>query len=297
MLVDLIGSCRAFVGVSETGSFTAGAAVAGIPQPVASRRIAALERHLGERLFDRATRRAQLTPFGRDVLPSARRLVRLADAMEHDAKRAKLRPLRLAVPDTCTTRDLAELDAEARTLGVFLEFRPAPPGERAELVRTHEVRAAVVAVPTGDAVWTVPLGVAGTERRPLPPVVHLETLRAGRGAKADRRRVWIQPEDDVPAIRDRVFRVRDAVGLQPAQVAVADSLTAAAATVYSSADVLVCSAAQAAELGLGWRPIGELDLARGFDVAAALGEDAQHLRTRLRAGLARCLGATDEEDG
>jgi len=67
--MDLIGGCRAFVCVSETGSFTEGAAVAGIPQPVASRRIAALERHLGERLFDRSTRRARLTPFGRDMLP------------------------------------------------------------------------------------------------------------------------------------------------------------------------------------------------------------------------------------
>ncbi|WP_326834641.1 LysR family transcriptional regulator [Amycolatopsis rhabdoformis] len=296
MVVDLIGSCRAFVGVSETGSFTAGAAVAGIPQPVASRRIAALERHLGERLFDRATRRAQLTPFGRDMLPSARRLVHLADAMEHDAKRAKLRPLRLAVPDTCSTRDLAELDAEARTLGIFLEFRPAPPGERAELVRTQDVRAALVAVPAAEAVWTVPLGVAATERRPLPPVVHLETLRPGRAAGAERRRVWIQPEDDVPHLRDRVFRVRDAVGLQPAQVAVADSLTAAAAGVYASADLLLCSPAQATELGLGWRPLGDAELTRGFDVAAALGEDAQHLRTRLRAAIARCLGAPDQEN-
>ncbi|MFD1049915.1 LysR family transcriptional regulator, partial [Kibdelosporangium lantanae] len=34
MVVDLIGCCRAFVGVSETGGFTAGAAAARIPQPV-----------------------------------------------------------------------------------------------------------------------------------------------------------------------------------------------------------------------------------------------------------------------
>lgn len=140
--VDLVGGCRAFVSVAETGSFTAGAAVAHIPQPVASRRIAALERHFGERLFDRTTRRARLTPFGRDMLPSAKRLVQLADAMEHDAKRARLRPLRVAVPDTCGVRELAELAAEARALELYLEFRAAPPGERAELVRTSEVRAA-----------------------------------------------------------------------------------------------------------------------------------------------------------
>ncbi|MGW3965183.1 LysR family transcriptional regulator [Amycolatopsis sp. NPDC005003] len=287
--MDLVGGCRAFVSVSETGSFTAGAALARIPQPVASRRIAALERHFGERLFDRSTRRVKLTPFGRDVLPSARRLVQLAEAMEHDAKRARLRPVRVAVPATCGVRELAGLAAEARALEVHLEFRPAGPGERAELVRTGEVRAALTAVPAEEAVWSVPLGVAGGA--PLPGrVVHLETLRAGRSPGA-RRRVWIQPEDDVPHVRDRVLRVRDAVGLPPAQVAVADSLTSAAAEVFASADLLLCSVAQAGELGLSWRPIGELDLARGFAVAAALAEDADRLRATLHAPVGRCLGA------
>jgi DNA-binding transcriptional LysR family regulator len=289
--VDLVGGCRAFVSVSEAGSFTAGAAVARIPQPVASRRIAALERHLGERLFDRSARRATLTPFGRDMLPSAKRLVQLAEAVEHDAKRARLRPMPVAVPDTCPVRDLAGLAAEARALEVHLEFRVAAPGERADLVRTREVRAALVAVPAEEGTWAVPLGLAGVAR-PRARVVHLETLRAGRSGGGPRRRVWLQPEDDVPHVRDRVLRVRDAVGLRPAQVTVAGSLTSAAAGVYGSADLLLCSAAQAAELGLQWRPIGELALARGFDVTAALGADADRLRTTLGAAVGRCLGAT-----
>ncbi|MCR6482010.1 LysR family transcriptional regulator [Amycolatopsis sp. OK19-0408] len=286
--VDLVGGCRAFVSVSEAGSFTAGAAVAHIPQPVASRRIAALEQHFGARLFDRSTRRARLTPFGRDVLPSARRLVQLADALEHDAKHARQRPMRVAVPDTCGVRDLAELAAEAGALEVHLEFRAAAPGERAELVRTNEVRAALTAVPAEEGVWSVPLGLAGIA---APPgrVVHLETLRAGRGA-GPRRRVWLQPEDDVPHVRDRVLRVRDAVGLRPAQVGVAESLTSAVAAVFGSSDLLLCSAAQAADLGLHWRPVGELDLARGYAVAATVGEDADRLRTALSAAVARCLG-------
>ncbi|MDT7805445.1 MAG: hypothetical protein QOI78_8878 [Actinomycetota bacterium] len=288
--MDLVGGCRAFVSVSEAGSFTAGAALARIPQPVASRRIAALERHLGERLFDRSSRRATLTPFGRDMLPSAKRLVRLAEAMEHDARRARLRPMRVAVPDTCGVRDLAELAAEARDLEVHLEFRAAAPGERAELVRTQEVRAALVALPAEEGAWTVPLGLAGVAV-PRAKVVHLETLRAGR-AGGTRRRVWLQPEDDVPHVRDRVLRLRDAVGLQPAQVTVASALTSAAAGVFGSADLLLCSAAQAADLGLQWRPIGEIDLARGYDVHAALGADADRLRTALWEAVGRCLGAT-----
>ncbi|WP_037314581.1 LysR family transcriptional regulator [Amycolatopsis orientalis] len=291
MVVDLIGGCRAFVSVSEAGSFTAGAALARIPQPVASRRIAALERHFGERLFDRSTRRARLTPFGRDMLPSAKRLVTLADAMEHDAQRAKLRPTRLAMPEICSIRELAELDAAARALDVFLEFRQAPPRERAELVRTQEVRAALTTVPGEEGTWKVELGLAGTGGSRAGSL-HLETLRVGRSGRA-LRRVWIQPEDDVPHLRDRLFRVRDSVGLRPAQVAVADSLTGAAAAVFGSADLLLCSTAQATELGLAWQPIGELRLVRGYEVTAGLGEDAQRLRARLWPDIARCLGAEE----
>jgi hypothetical protein len=108
--------------------------------------------------------------------------------------------------------------------------------------------------------------------------------------------VWIQPEDDVPHLRDRLTRIRDSTGLQPAQVAVAGSLTSALATVFGSADLLLCSAAQADELGLGWRRIGEIDLARGYDIAAVLGDDAQRLRSRLSSGIRRCLGVPTNEE-
>jgi DNA-binding transcriptional LysR family regulator len=288
--VDIVGACRAFVSVGERGSFTLGAAAARIPQPVASRRIAALEKHLGGRLFDRSTRRATLTAFGRRMLPSARRLVRLAEDMEYDAERALLAPLRLAVPTTCSTGDLARLDAEARRLGVFLDFDPAPPEERAELVRSWQVAAALVAVPPDTGVWRVPLGVA-TLAEPGADVFYLETLRDVRGGPSVRRRVWVQPEDDVPHVRDRLQRVRDAAGLRPAQVAVAPSLTAAVAEVLGSTDLLLASAGQATELGLSWRPIGEVRPARGYDVVAAAGDEAERLRTLLSDGIARCLGA------
>jgi DNA-binding transcriptional LysR family regulator len=295
--VDLLGAWRAFVNVSEHGSFTDGAAATRIPQSVASRRIAALEKHLGERLLDRSSRRVVLTRFGRDMLPSAKRLVRLAEAMEDEAERAKLSPLRIAVPDVCSVRDLALLAAEARDKGVYLDFHPAPPAERAELVRSREVRAALTAVPPDDGVWSVRLGLAGAAA-PAARTVYLETLRAGRTALSPRRRrIWVQPEDDVPHVRDRLFRVRDAVGLLPAQVAVAGTLVAATAEVMASGDLLLCSPRQAGELGLHWRLIGEVRVGRGFDVAAAIGDDAERVRTRLREEIARCLGADETDSG
>jgi DNA-binding transcriptional LysR family regulator len=292
--VDLVGACRAFVNVSERGSFTVGAAAARMAQSVASRRVAALERHLGERLLERSSRPASLTPFGRDMLPLARQLVELADRLEHEAEAARHRPLRLAVPADCPTAALARLIAEAHGQGLRLDPRPAAPAERAELVRSQRVRAALLAVPPDEAAWTVALGLAVADDPGGGPI-YLDTLRPGR-ADRDRppRRVLLQPEDDVPHIRDRLARLRDAVGLRPAQLAVATGLAAAAADVVSRGDALVCSPAQARELGLRWRPVGELatGLTRGYALVSAHDADPAVARVRERCAesIARCLG-------
>ncbi|MEU4645670.1 LysR family transcriptional regulator [Micromonospora sp. NPDC023814] len=293
--MDVVAACKAFVAVCGYGSFTDGAAAARIPQSVASRRVAALEAHFGSRLFERSSRNVVLTPFGQDMLPSARRLVELAEAMEHDAERAKLRPFRMAVPTICLPRLLARLITDARRHDLNLDLHPAEPGERAELARTLAVRAALVAVPPDEAAWRVPLGL-GAAADPDVPAIYVETLRAGRAERqARRRRIWIQPEDDVPHIRDRIIRLRDAVGLQPAQVRVAQSLVAATAEVLGSTDLLLNSRFQGAELGLHWRPIGELELVRAYDVTAGSREDAQRIRTLLPGAIGRCIGLSSDE--
>ncbi|MCA1218425.1 LysR family transcriptional regulator [Streptomyces sp. 8L] len=294
--MDLVGACRVFVHVGERGSFTLGAAAAQVPQSVASRRIAALEQRFGERLFDRSTRRAALTAFGRDMLPAAKRLVRLADELEYSAERARLRPLTVAVPETCAVRHLALLDAASRERGTALDFRTAGPQERARLLADRDVRAALVAVVPDEATWCVPLGVAsrrgdgagsrpGGDARPL----RIDTLRPARTAPAGPR-LWLQPEDDVPHVRDRLTEVAQGVALAPSQVAVAASLTAALSDVLRTANLLVCSAAQARELGLDWRPLAGLTLARGYR-AAAIGDETHRLDTHLWDETALCLGA------
>jgi len=290
--VDLVGACRAFVSVSERGSFTVGAAAARMSQSVASRRVAALEERFGERLFERTARRAVLTPFGRDMLPAARQLVLAADVLQHEAETAKLKPWRLAVPDICSTAGLARLIADARGHGVTLDLRAAAPAERAELLHSQQVRAALLAVPRDEATWSVPLGLAGAQD-PGGKRLYAETLRMGRAALGEPRRIWIQPEDDVPHIRDPLTRLRDAVGLRPAQLVVAADHTAAAAEVLCSRDVLLCSPAQARELALHWRPLGEITLTRGFALATAVAGHPDHIRARLGDDIARCLGADE----
>ncbi|MGW4725512.1 LysR family transcriptional regulator [Streptomyces sp. NPDC004291] len=294
--MDLVAASRAFVSVGEHGSFTVGAAAAGMSQPVASRRVAALEEHVGERLFERTSRRAVLTPFGRDLLPSARALVRAADVLLHEAETARRRPWRIAVPAVCGTVALARLVADARALGIALDLRAAPPAERRDLVRTRQVRAAVLAVPSDEAVWSVPLGVA-TAADPGARRFWLESLRVGRTDPGPARRLWIQPEDDVPHVRDPLVRLRDAAGLRPAQFAAATDLTDAVADVLYGDDLLLCSPVQAAELGLHWRPMGEPAPARGFALSAADGGDPAGTVSRLGRALARCLGADGTSAG
>ncbi|MBM0233627.1 LysR family transcriptional regulator [Micromonospora sp. STR1_7] len=297
--MDVVAACRAFVAVSGHGSFTAGAVAAGIPQSVASRRVAALEEHFGAQLFDRSSRAVRLTPFGRDMLPTARRLIDLADALAHDAERARRSPFRLAVPDTCAARHLAAVVAEGHRRQIHLEVLPAGPEERARLCRTLEVRAGIVPVPPGDAAWRVPLGLAG--RVPFPaPTLFLETLRPGRTTRT-RRRILIQPEDDVPHVRDPLTRLGQSVGLQPAQVVTTRSLIDAAAEALSSPDLLLCSLRQAEEFGLHWGPLAGEPLARGYDLSAGARDDAHRLRAILGPAIARCLGVpsngrTSDED-
>ncbi|WP_326609712.1 LysR family transcriptional regulator [Streptomyces scopuliridis] len=288
--MDLVGACRAFVSVSEHGSFTVGAAEARMSQSVASRRVAALEERFGEQLFERTSRRAVLTPFGRDMLPAARQLVQTAEVLLNEAAAVKRKPWRLAVPGICSTAGLARLVAEARGHGVTLDLRVAAPAERRELIHAQQVRAAVLAVPADEATWSVPLGLAGAQD-PGIKRVYVETLRMGRASPGPARRIWIQPEDDVPHIRDPLTRLRDAVGLRPAQLVAAADLTTAAAEVLCTRDLLLCSPAQAGELALNWRPIGEITLSRGFALAAAADGNPQHIEARLGDALARLLGA------
>ncbi|MET9671426.1 LysR family transcriptional regulator [Streptomyces sp. NPDC006475] len=288
--MDLVAACRAFVSVSEHGSFTVGAAAARMSQPVASRRVAALEERFGEQLFERTSRRAVLTPFGRDMLPTARQLVQAAEVLLTESEAAKRKPWRLAVPGICSVASLARLVAEARGHGVTLDLRNAAPARRRELVHAQQVRAALLAVPADEATWSVPLGLAGAQD-PGVKRLYLETLRVGRASVDPASRVWIEPEDDVPHIRDPLTRLRDAVGLRPAQLVAADDLTSAAAEVLCSRDLLLCSPAQAEELALHWRPIGEIALSRGFALVAAGDGNPQAVEARLGDAIARCLGA------
>ena len=292
--MDTLAACRAFVSVSDAGSFTIGAAAAQIPQSVASRRVAALEQELGGRLLGRTGRRATLTPFGTRLLPRARRLVELSEDLTRDAVRARRAPVRIALPAVCPSADLARLGAAGRKSGVVLQMVPADPIERVELLRVRDVEVSIQHAAPAESLWSVPLGLAAGRETGGWPVL-IESLRPGRGSPAGSgTQIWIQPEDDVPMVRDRLIRRRDAAGLAVSQVQISTSLVDAVTEVLSSSGLLLCSARQARHLGLHWRPIGDIDLTRAYGCHGVVGSDAQALAESLRDSIGWVLGVEAE---
>jgi len=131
------GAVRTFVAVADAGQFSGAAAELGVSQQATSKRVAALEKELGVRLFARTPRGAELTPDGRAFLPHARDLLR---AEERAAASVRAGPSALRV-DVISRRI-----APARLLQGFHQAHPDTP---LEVVRLFDARAAIEAVRTG----------------------------------------------------------------------------------------------------------------------------------------------------
>ena len=90
-----------FVEVARAGSFSRACIVLGIPNATVSRRIATLERALQARLFNRSTRRVELTEIGRRYLERCAHLVDEARAIHeqlHIETKTVSGDLRISLP-------------------------------------------------------------------------------------------------------------------------------------------------------------------------------------------------------
>ena len=90
-----------FARVAESGSFSRAADRVQLPKSTVSRRIAALEKRLGERLLQRTTRKLVITEFGQGVLDHARAMSEEVDAALAFALSRQARPsgrLRVTMP-------------------------------------------------------------------------------------------------------------------------------------------------------------------------------------------------------
>src|SRR5688572_6601857 len=90
-----------FARVAEAGSFSRAADRVRLPKSTVSRRIAALEKRLGERLLQRSTRKLAITDFGFGVLDHARALAAEVDSALALAQHRQAKPsgrLRVSMP-------------------------------------------------------------------------------------------------------------------------------------------------------------------------------------------------------
>lgn len=110
-----------FARVAELGSFSRAADKVGLPKSSVSRRLAALEQRLGERLLLRTTRRQMLTEFGQQLLEHAKQVVLEVEAVAALSERRQATPtgrLRVSMP-----ADIAHL-LLADMLGAFAAMYP-----------------------------------------------------------------------------------------------------------------------------------------------------------------------------
>jgi DNA-binding transcriptional LysR family regulator len=134
--VDL-DAVRTFVAVADAGRFQEAAAGLAVTQQAVSKRVAALEKSLGVRLFTRTARGARLTVDGRAFLPHARDLLRAAERAA-----AAVRPGRRALRvDVINPRI-----APARLLR---DFHRAHPGAELDVVTLFDADTAIEAVRSG----------------------------------------------------------------------------------------------------------------------------------------------------
>lgn len=149
-----LDTVRTFVAAADAGRFQDAAGRLAVTQQAVSKRIAALERDLGVRLFARTPRGAELTIDGQAFLPHARELLRVAEravASVHTGRR----PLRV---DIIASRGAAS--------GVMRAFHRAHPDVELDVVMLFDIETAVAAIRSGtiDASFRA----VGAPGRPLP---------------------------------------------------------------------------------------------------------------------------------
>lgn len=149
-----LATVRTFVAVADTGQFQEAAVELAVTQQAVSKRVAALERSLGVRLFARTPRGADLTIDGRAFLPHARELLRVAERAAASV-RADRRPLRV---DVLTSRSAPS--------GLMRGFHAAHPEIDLDVLTVFGIESALTAIRSGalDATFRA----VAAPGRPLP---------------------------------------------------------------------------------------------------------------------------------
>jgi DNA-binding transcriptional LysR family regulator len=148
--------------VASHHSFSRAAEALGLTQPSVTARIQALERDLGELLFERNGRGVSLTEVGASFLPHAQRVLKaLQDGRDAilSVQELELGTLRLAAAPTISTYVLPELLKEftSRYPGLEVSVRTEYSDQIVQMVIADEVQVGLERTITHPEIVTVPL--------------------------------------------------------------------------------------------------------------------------------------------
>ncbi|HEL7667007.1 TPA: LysR family transcriptional regulator [Stenotrophomonas maltophilia] len=211
---------RSFLAVAETLHFGRAAALLHMTQPPLSRQIAALERALGVRLFERDSRHVRLTPAGirfqedaRAVLLSLQQAC-LAAQQVHAGEQGSLEIGFMMHAAHSSMPPLAKSFMSANPL-IHLGLREMLPMALIEGVRSGTIDAGIgfPPKPAGDLSTMVlleePLCVAAPIEHPLATRASLEIV------DLEGEPLITAPADVVPTLRDAIDGCFGAAGLRP----------------------------------------------------------------------------------
>lgn len=219
--MNVVGHLRCFVIVAEELHFGRAAERLGMAQPPLSQRIQRLERELGVRLFDRSSRRVELTAPGRLLLDEARdiltRVERVYSVAER-ARRGEAGTVRAGVPSDLGGPIVAALIAafRARRPDLRLDLRETGTAEQVRALAEGALDAGVVRHPcdTRDLelgpLLGQPLGVLLPAAPDPPDEVHLADLRG--------LDLVVPPREDAPGAHDDLLAACRRHGYAPAAV-------------------------------------------------------------------------------
>ena len=146
------------IAVAEHRNFTRAAESVAVSQPALSNQIKKLEAEFGSPLFQRAQGSVELTPFGRELIGTAKQVIELVDNMRDIARKhltLENQPLRLGMTPTLAgylslyMRELFETIVEYRKVIVVEEY----PVALAKMVEERAVDMAFIARKSFDKIY------------------------------------------------------------------------------------------------------------------------------------------------
>jgi LysR family transcriptional regulator, benzoate and cis,cis-muconate-responsive activator of ben and cat genes len=211
---------RYFIAVAEELHFGRAAARLGIAQPPLSQQIQRLEALLDIALFDRTSRRVQLTEAGRALLDGGRRLLSQASDLAETTRRTgrgETGALTVAFAASVMFLSLPTIIRRfrARYPQVHLELREMPTAMQLAALHTGEIDVGFVRQPGRDdslhieTMMQEPLLIALNRRHPL---AHLRRLPLSKLAHEE---FVLFPQDLAPGLYDQVFAVCREAGFRP----------------------------------------------------------------------------------